>query len=61
MCIKMGMIILQVTVGDLEWSLMSILKARQRLKAAHAQQQKLLEVLNEVMPEVKHASDVLVI
>lgn len=36
-------------MGDLEWSLSSILKARQRLKSARAQQQKLLTLLNEVM------------
>lgn len=40
--------VVQVAVGDLEWSLMSIYSTHQQLQAARAKQQRLLKTLNEV-------------
>jgi hypothetical protein len=40
---------LQVSVKDLEWSLTSIMEARQRLRTAGAQQHTLLKLLNKVI------------
>lgn len=41
---------MQMAVGDLEWSLMSICSAHKQLQAAHARQRRLLDTLNEVHP-----------
>jgi hypothetical protein len=49
---------LQMTLAQLEESLLSTWEARKRLRAAQAQQQQLLEVLNKVwtgtLPYTRH-------
>ena len=40
--------VLQVAVGDLEWSLMSVADAHRRLQAARSRQRHLLLSLDEV-------------
>ncbi len=42
--------VLQVALGDLEWSLMSIADSHRRLHAARARQRLLLKSLDDVSP-----------